>query len=78
MRINSVFVMNPVTPRQQLLEAIAPLSDRQVLLVLRFIQTLSAKPAPELPDTPFDPLANFIGATTQGNLASAIDETLYG
>jgi hypothetical protein len=70
--------MNSDTPRQQLLEAIAPLSDRQILLVLRFIQTVSSQPLPQSTNTSFDPLANFVGATTHGNLASAIDDTLYG
>ena len=46
-------------------------------IVLQFIQTLQAKPIPNLPDTPIDPLANFIGATTDGNLAQAIDGILY-
>jgi hypothetical protein len=70
--------MNPATLRQQLLEAIAPLSDRQILLILQFIQVFLSKPLPQLADTPFDPLANFVRANTHGNLASAIDETLYG
>jgi hypothetical protein len=70
--------MNPATLHQQLLEAIEPLSDRQILLILQFIQTLPPRPLPHLADAPFDPLANFVGANTYGNLASAIDETLYG
>jgi hypothetical protein len=68
--------MYSASPRQQLLEAIAKLSDPQLQIVLQFIQTLQPKPIPNLPDTPIDPLANFIGATTHGNLAQAIDETL--
>jgi len=70
--------MNPATPRQQLLEAIAQVGDRQILLILQFIQTFSAKPIPQLPGTPFDPLASFVGANTHGTLANAIDDTLYG
>ncbi|MDY6786042.1 MAG: hypothetical protein SW833_26425 [Cyanobacteriota bacterium] len=69
--------MYPVNPRQEISNAIAFLSDRQLQLVLQFIQTLQPKTLPNLPDTAIDPLANFIGATHNGNLARAIDETLY-
>lgn len=70
--------MPSANPRQQLLEAIDQLSDRQLQTVLKFIQSLEAQPDPTLPDTSIDPLASFIGSTTQGNLAQGIDETLYG
>jgi hypothetical protein len=70
--------MNPTSPHQQLLEAIATLSDRDATLTLQFIQNLTPQPQPsEISSSP-DPLANFIGANHHGNLASAIDDTLYG
>jgi hypothetical protein len=69
--------MYPVSPRQQILEAIAKLSDRQLQMVLQFIQTLQPKPISNRPDIPNDPLADFVGATVHGNLAQAIDESLY-
>ncbi|MBE9115272.1 hypothetical protein IQ249_05090 [Lusitaniella coriacea LEGE 07157] len=70
--------MYPVNPHQQLLDAIAQLSDRQLHLVLQFIQTLQPKPISDLPNITIDPLAHFIGATNHGSLANAIDDTLYG
>ncbi len=70
-------MINPTAPRQQLLEAIADLSDRQVILILQLIQALETKPRPPLTDPVPDPLAQFVGATTHGKLATAIDETLY-
>jgi hypothetical protein len=69
--------MNPVSPHQQILDAIAQLSDRQLQLVLQFIQSLQPKSIPNPPETNTDPLANFIGATNHGNLARDIDEALY-
>jgi len=69
--------MQSASPHQQLLEAIAHLSDQQLAIVLRFIQTLQSNPIATSAHPPIDPLANFIGASTQGNLAHAIDETLY-
>lgn len=69
--------MQPVSPRQQLLEAIAQLSDRQLSVVLTFIQTLQSNSISTPGQPSVDPLASFIGATTHGNLAQAIDDTLY-
>lgn len=69
--------MYPVNPYQQIVDAIAQLSDRQLQLVWQFIQTLQPQPLPNPPDTTADPLADFIGATNHGNLAGDIDETLY-
>jgi len=69
--------MQPANSRQQLLEAIAQLSDRQLSVVLRFIQTLQSKSTAAHAHSLIDPLANFIGATTDGNLAQAIDDALY-
>jgi hypothetical protein len=66
------------TPRQQLIEAIPHLSDRQVILVLQLVQSLYTQSNPALTDPLVDPLSEFIGANTHGRLASAIDETLYG
>jgi hypothetical protein len=70
-------MMNPSPAQQQLLEAIAPLSDRQITLILKFIETLAHQPTPLTVANP-DPLENFIGASHHGSLASAIDESLYG
>jgi hypothetical protein len=65
------------SPQQRLLDAIAPLSDRQITLILQFIETLTHPPtSPETGLNP-DPLADFVGATHHGHLASAIDDTLY-
>jgi hypothetical protein len=66
------------SPQQQLLDAIAPLSDRQITLILQFIETLTHQPIPAETSPNPDPLADFVGATHHGNLASAIDDTLYG
>jgi len=67
--------MPSVSSRQHLLEAIANLSDQQLSVVLKFIQTLQPIPIPiPIPaQPPIDPLANFIGASNHGNLAHAID-----
>lgn len=69
--------MNPSSAQQQLLEAIAPLSDREITLILQFIETLTHKPI-SLADVNPDPLANFVGGSHHGSLASAIDQSLYG
>ena len=69
--------MQSANPHQQLLEAIAQLSDQQLPIVLRFIQTLQANPIATPTHPPIDPIANLIGASTHGNLAHEIDETLY-
>jgi len=69
--------MQSASSRQQLLEAIANLSDRQLSVVLKFIQTLQPIPIPTPAQTLIDPLANLIGASNHGNLAHAIDEALY-
>ncbi len=65
--------MYSTSEHQQLQEAIAKLSEQQIQIVLQFIQTLQPKQI----TTPFDPLANFVGVTSYGNLAQQIDETLY-
>lgn len=80
LRVTVIFrsiAMYPVNQYQQILDAIAQLSDRQLQLVWQFIQTLQPQPIPNLPETTTDPLADFIGATNPGNLARDIDETLY-
>lgn len=67
------------TPRQQLIEAISDLSDRQVILLLQWIETLQKTPPLPLNDpTTVDPLIEFVGSNTHGHLASSIDDTLYG
>ena len=69
--------MQSASSREQILAAIASLSEQQLSMVLKFIQTLppiaNATPA----QTSIDPLAGYIGANNPGNLAHAIDETLY-
>lgn len=62
---------------QEILEAIGQLSQQQIQIVLRFIQTLQPKKLPSSTAAPFDPLANFIGATNHGSLAQQIDQDLY-
>jgi len=69
--------MQSASSRQQLLAAIANLSDRQLSVVLKFIQTLQPIPIPTPAQPLIDPLANLIGASNHGNLAHAIDEALY-
>jgi len=69
--------MQSISSRQQLLEAIANLSDQQLSVVLKFIQTLQPIPIPTPAQPLIDPLANLIGASNHGNLAHAIDEALY-
>lgn len=69
--------MNSATPRQQLLEAIEALSDRQITLLLQFIRVLTPRSTPQPTDASADPLSDFIGATVHGNLAASIDEALY-
>ena len=65
------------TPRQQLIEAISDLSDRQIILLLQWIETLQKTPALPPNDPSIDPLTEFVGASTRGHLASTIDKTLY-
>lgn len=67
--------MQSANPHQQLLTAIAQLSDQQLSVVLKFIQTLQPTPISTHPS--IDPLAHFVGANNHGDLAHAIDETLY-
>lgn len=62
---------------QQILEAISELSQQQIQIVLRFIQTLQPKKLSNPTSAPFDPLANFVGAANHGNLAQQIDQDLY-
>jgi hypothetical protein len=69
--------MYSTNQNQQILEAIGELSQQQIQIVLRFIQTLQPKKLSNPTSTPFDPLANFTGATNHGNLAQQIDQDLY-
>jgi hypothetical protein len=69
--------MYSTNQNQQILEAISELSQQQIQIVLRFIQTLQPKKLSNPTSTPFDPLANFIGANNHGNLAQQIDQDLY-
>ena len=69
--------MYSTNQNQQILEAIGELSQQQIQIVLRFIQTLQPKKLSNPTTTPFDPLVNFIGATNHGNLAQQIDQDLY-
>jgi uncharacterized pyridoxal phosphate-containing UPF0001 family protein len=69
--------MYSTNQNQQILEAISELSQQQIQIVLRFIQTLQSKKLSNPTSTPFDPLANFIGSTNHGNLAQQIDQDLY-
>lgn len=71
--------MNSETPpRQQLMQAISELSDRQVILLLQWVETLQKTPTPPQNACLSDPLSEFVGANDHGHLASAIDEALYG
>ncbi|MGJ5672253.1 MAG: hypothetical protein ACR9NN_01275 [Nostochopsis sp.] len=67
--------MYSTSQHEQILEAITKLSEQQIQIVLQFIQTLQPKQISN--SLSFDPLANFVGATNQGNLAQEIDATLY-
>jgi uncharacterized pyridoxal phosphate-containing UPF0001 family protein len=69
--------MYPTNQSQQVLEAIGKLSEQQIQIVLRFIQTLQSKKLTNSTSTPSDPLANFIGAINLGSLAQQIDRDLY-
>ena len=69
--------MYSTNQNQQILEAIGELSQQQIQIVLRFIQTLQPKKLSNPTAEPFDPLASFIGATNHGNLAQQIDQDLY-
>jgi len=69
--------MYSTNQNQQILEAISQLSQSQIQIVLRFIQTLQPKKLSNPNAAPFDPLANFVGATNHGNLAQQIDQDLY-
>jgi hypothetical protein len=64
-------------PREQLIQAISNLSDRQVALLLQWVETLQKTPSLSQSDPSVDPLAEFVGANTHGNLASTIDKALY-
>jgi hypothetical protein len=61
--------MYSTNQNQQILEAISELSQQQIQMVLRFIQTLQPKKLSNRTSAPFDPLANFIGATNHSKLA---------
>jgi cytochrome c553 len=69
--------MYSTNPNQQVLEAIANLSEQQIQTVLQFIQTLQPKKPTNSTSTTFDPLAKFVGAINNGNLAQQIDKDLY-
>jgi hypothetical protein len=79
-------MMNSETsPRQQLSQAISDLSDRQIILLLQWVETLQNTPTlsqsggfASQSDRSSDPLSEFVGATNHGDLATAIDESLYG
>lgn len=69
--------MQSASSRQQVLEAIANLSDQQLSIVLKFIQTIQSTSTPTSAQPSSDPLTDFIGANNHGTLAHAIDEALY-
>jgi len=69
--------MYSTNENQQLLEAIAQLSEQQIQIVLQFVQRLQPQKTSNPTSTPFDPLTNFVGATHHGSLAQQIDEDLY-
>jgi hypothetical protein len=69
--------MYSTNPNQQVLEAIANLSEQQIQIVLQFIQTLQPKKPTNLTSPTFNPLAKFVGAINNGNLAQQIDKDLY-
>ena len=68
--------MYSTNQNQQILKAIGELSQQQIQIVLQFIQTLQPKKISNPTSSPFDPLANFIGATNHGYLAQQIDQDL--
>ncbi len=66
-------IMYSTHNHQQVIEEIAKLSDPQIQILLDFIKTLQMKED----SRDFDPLADFVGAVDEGNLAQHIDQTLY-
>lgn len=75
--LSTPIMTSQTPPREQLIQAISNLSDRQVMLLLQWVETLQNIPVLPLSNPSIDPLAEFVGANTHGNLASAIDQTLY-
>ena len=65
------------TQNQQLLEAIAQLSEQQIQIVVQFVDRLQPIKNSNPTSIPFDPLANFVGASNHGSLTQQIDESLY-
>ena len=72
---NNFNAMYSTSPRQELLEAISQLSDRQIQTVLQFIQTVQTKKS--ITQETSDPLIDFVGANTHGNLAQNVDNRLF-
>lgn len=62
--------------QQKLIDTISTLSEQQLQIVLKFIQSIQPKTVTDTYQD--DPLTDFIGANYHGNLATAIDEELYG
>jgi hypothetical protein len=58
---------------QQVIVEISKLNEPQIQLLLDFIKTIQTQSN----STELDPLANFVGAIEQGNLAEQIDHNLY-
>jgi hypothetical protein len=66
-------IMYSTHSHQRVIEEVAKLSDPQIQILLDFIKTLHVKEDSRA----FDPLADFVGAIEEGNLAQQIDQTLY-
>jgi hypothetical protein len=69
-----------MTTKQAIFDAIEQLPEQHLKEVLQYVQKLAgtASPASNPPTQSSDPLANFIGAVSQGSLAANLDEELYG
>jgi hypothetical protein len=70
-----------MTTKQAIFEAIEQLPEQDLEEVLRYIQQLARtkkSPQTNAPIESRDPLANFIGAVSHGDLAANLDEQLYG
>ncbi|MBD2415583.1 hypothetical protein FACHB389_22090 [Nostoc calcicola FACHB-389] len=70
-----------MTTKQAILSAIEQLPEQHLEDVLRYVQQLAhtqKSPDSNPPTDSSDPLANFIGAVSKGDLAANLDSQLYG
>lgn len=63
--------------REQVLTEINQLPQEKLNLVLEFVNTLKYSNGNRKEEITKDPLAKFIGAVSQGDIANNLDEDLY-